>query len=168
MPRNVEIKARVDDLQALHERAAALAGHEPTEIRQDDTFFRCPAGRLKLREFADGTGELIFYQRTDQAGPKQSFYVRSPVADPRSLRECLEQAYGIVGRVRKTRWLYLAGRTRIHLDRVEGLGDFIELEVVLNDDEPLAAGEQEARSLMEKLGIEEAQLVEAAYVDLLR
>ena len=61
MPRNIEIKARVDDLDALAARVAAIATSGPTAIAQDDTFFPCPAGRLKLRELADGTGQLIFY-----------------------------------------------------------------------------------------------------------
>ena len=77
MPRNIEIKARVDDLDALAARVAAIATSGPTAIAQDDTFFPCPAGRLKLRELADGTGQLIFYQRADEEGPKASFYVLS-------------------------------------------------------------------------------------------
>jgi predicted adenylyl cyclase CyaB len=69
--------------------------------------------------------------------------------------------------VRKQRTLFLAGRTRIHLDRVEGLGDFLELEVVLAEGEPADAGVREARALMHALGVESSQLVEGAYVDLL-
>jgi predicted adenylyl cyclase CyaB len=76
-------------------------------------------------------------------------------------------AYGEAGRVRKQRTLFLAGRTRIHLDRVEGLGSFLELEVVLADDEPPAKGIAEAHRLMEQLGVASTQLVEGAYVDLL-
>ena len=75
-------------------------------------------------------------------------------------------AYGTMGRVRKHRILFLVGRTRIHLDRVEGLGQFLELEVVLEDDEPSEVGMSEAQSLMEKLGIQPSQLIEGAYVDL--
>jgi len=76
-------------------------------------------------------------------------------------------AYGQAGRVRKHRTLFLAGRTRIHLDKVEGLGDFLELEVVLEEGESAEKGVQEAHGLMAKLGIEPSQLIEDAYVDLL-
>ena len=69
--------------------------------------------------------------------------------------------------VRKRRILLLAGRTRIHLDRVENLGDFLELEVVLRDDEPVADGEAEALLLMTRLGVDPQDLIAAAYVDLL-
>ena len=77
MARNVEIKARISSVASLLPLAASLANEGPIEIEQDDTFFRCEAGRLKLRDFLDGTGELIFYRRADQAGPKESFYLRS-------------------------------------------------------------------------------------------
>ena len=167
MPRNVEIKAGIPSVDAIEPRAAALASAGPFEIAQDDTFFRCEAGRLKLRTFADGTGELVFYRRPDRRGPTESFYVRSAVSDPASLRDALALAYGEAGRVVKRRTLYLVGRTRVHLDRVDGLGDHLELEVVLADDEPLEAGVREAQALLARLGIAESQLVEGAYVDLL-
>ncbi|MDB5806320.1 MAG: adenylate cyclase, class [Betaproteobacteria bacterium] len=166
MARNIEIKARIDSVEALGPRAAALADSGPTEICQDDTFFNCAQGRLKLRAFSDASGELIFYRRADAQGPKVSFYVRTPTADPQGLREALTLAHGQCGRVQKTRLLYLAGRTRIHLDRVAGLGDFLELEVVLEEGEELEAGTREAHALMAQLGVTPAQLVEGAYVDL--
>jgi predicted adenylyl cyclase CyaB len=168
MARNVEIKAHVADMAALAARVAAIADSGPVEIPQDDTFFRCDVGRLKLRAFSDGTGELIFYRRPDQGGPKESFYVLSPTASPDTLREALTLAHGQVGRVVKHRTLFLAGRTRVHLDRVDGLGDFMELEVVLADGETLDAGVREARELMTRLGIAPGSLVEGAYLDLQR
>jgi predicted adenylyl cyclase CyaB len=166
MARNVEIKARVGDRDALMRRAQAIATGGPIEIAQDDTFFRCDSGRLKLRAFSAERGELIFYRRADTRGPKESFYLRSETASPDTLRESLALAYGVSGRVRKERTVYFAGRTRIHIDRVEGLGDFMELEVVLGDGESAAEGMREAHDLMAKLGIDASALVEGAYVDL--
>jgi len=165
--RNVEIKARIDSVESLLSKVAAITDEGPIEIAQDDTFFVCGSGRLKLRTLAGDKGELIFYRRADQRGPKESFYLRSPTESPDTLRQSLTLAYGQAGRVRKLRTLFLAGRTRIQLDHVEGLGCFLELEVVLSDDEPVEAGIREAQALMERLGIERSQLVEEAYVDLL-
>ncbi len=165
--RNIEIKARIESIEAAAARAAALADQGPIEIRQDDTFFTCDRGRLKLRAFSADAGELIFYRRPDQAGPKESFFVISPTASPDSLREALSLAYGQAGRVRKHRTLYLVGRTRVHLDRVEGLGHFLELEVVLSDGDRSDPAVEEAHNLMAALGITPAQLIEGAYVDLL-
>jgi adenylate cyclase class IV len=167
MPRNIEIKARTDSVGALAARAAGIADEGPIEITQDDTFFRCNTGRLKLREFTEDSGELIFYQRRDTSGPKESFYIRAPTRVPVALRECLTLAYGQVGRVRKQRTLFLVGRARIHIDRVADLGDFIEIEVVLEDGSPIQSGVNEAHDLMRRLGVKSSQLVEGAYVDLI-
>ena len=167
MARNVEIKAHIEGVESMVPKAAALADEGPVEIFQDDTFFVCPNGRLKLRVLAPGEGQLIFYRRSDLRGPKESFYLISSTTEPDVLRESLTLAYGQIGRVRKKRILFMKGRTRIHLDSVEGLGDFMELEVVLSDDESREEGEAIARDLMERLAILPSQLIENAYVDLL-
>ena len=167
MARNVEIKARIGSVAALEPRVAALADTGPTAIAQDDTFFHCPHGRLKLRVFADGRGELIAYDRSDTSGPKLSDYVRAPIAEPAALREALTRACRQRGRVIKQRTLYLIGPTRVHLDVVEGLGHFLELEVVLRDDQSAAEGEAVSQRLLAALGIAPGQLLAAAYIDLL-
>ena len=169
MPVNVEIKARIPSVEALLPVARALGDDEhPQLIHQDDTFFAVPHGRLKLRVFGDGSGELIHYHRADAQGPKLSDYVLAPVPEPESLREALTRACGLLGRVRKERILVLAGPTRIHLDRVEGLGDFLELEVVLADGQAEAEGTAIAQDLLARLGVQPEQLLRGAYLDLLR
>ena len=167
MARNVEIKARVHDLDATRRRAAALAQGPSELISQVDTFFVVPRGRLKVRQFGDGSGELIAYDRADEAGPKQSSYIVASSADAHALCAALARALAVRGRVVKRRELYLVGRTRVHLDEVERLGAFLELEVVLQDGEPMEAGEREARDLMRRLGVEAKDLVTGAYLDLL-
>ena len=167
MARNVEIKARIASVETVAPRVAALADQGPIEIVQDDTFFACDSGRLKLRAFSSEEGQLIFYRRPDQAGPKESFFVISPTTAPDTLREALSLAYGRAGRVHKHRTLYLIGRTRVHLDRVDDLGHFLELEVVLSEGEPMEPGVAEAQRIMTALGIAPDQLIEGAYVDLL-
>ena len=167
MPRNVEIKARVRDPAQLRARAQSVANGTPVEIQQDDTFFVCQSGRLKLRIFSESQGELIFYKRDDSPEPKESQYVIAPTSTPHKLRETLALALGECGRVRKTRTLFLAGKTRIHLDEVEGLGHFMELEVVLSDGETVAQGIKTAHRVMQQLGVCDEDLVDRAYVDLL-
>lgn len=167
MARNIEIKAHLASIDAIVTALRPLATGGPTEISQDDTFFRCDNGRLKLRAFSATHGELIFYRRDNQQGPKESFYVRAPTSDPAALRQALSLAHGETGRVIKQRTLYLIGRTRVHLDRVQGLGEFLELEVVMDDAEPLSSGVDEAHRLMAALGVQPHQLIEDAYVDLL-
>ena len=168
MARNIEIKARAQHFDQLRERAAQLAPDAPLIFRQQDFFYDVPRGRLKLRQFDDGTpAELIFYQRDDRDGPKASYYTRSPVTNPEAMHALLAQALTTRGIVSKERHVYLVGRTRIHLDRVDGLGDFIELEVLLGQDDDEAGGEQEAHEMFARLGVGEADLVPLAYVDLL-
>ena len=167
MARNIEIKARIDDFSAMYEKLALLADGLPDIIDQDDTFFICPHGRLKLRTFSPDRGELIFYQRPDQAGPKTSFYQLTETQDPDSLRETLTLAYGAAGRVIKQPTLFMTGQTRLHLDRVKHLGDYLEFEVVLDESETPEQSIAIAEDLLEKLGIERQELVDQAYVDLL-
>lgn len=166
--RNVEVKARVASLAETEVRARALADRGPFDLSQDDTFFACSAGRLKLRELAPDRGETIFYQRPDVPEPKLCRYTRVPTSAPALTRSLLADALGIIGRVRKRRRLYLAGETRIHLDEVEGLGDYLELEVVLGEGRSAAEGAAVAHRLLSELGVEPAQLVSGAYLDLLQ
>ena len=167
MARNVEIKARIENPSALLERATAVFDSDPVEILQDDTFFFCANGRLKLRELSPSHGQLIFYQRADSRGPKESSYFISNTSEPASLRQTLALSLGVSGRVRKRRRLFLIGNIRVHLDHVEGLGHFVELEVVLTEGESIEAGRVAAHNLMKQLGISEESLLDGAYVDML-
>jgi PAS domain S-box-containing protein len=166
--RNVEIKARVANLDELEARAREIADQGPFDLLQDDTFFGCAAGRLKLRELGPDRGEVIFYERPDIPGPKLCHYTIVPTQTPSLLRTTLSDALGVIGRVRKHRRLYLSGASRIHLDEVDGLGSYLELEVVLAESQSQAHGEAVARHLLSRLGVEEASLVSEAYVDLLQ
>lgn len=168
MNRNVEIKAKVASLEGIERRARVLADRGPIVLEQTDTFFACSRGRLKLREFADqAEAELIAYERPDTAEPKESRYAIYRTSDATGLRTLLEATLGIRGVVRKRRTLYWVGPTRVHLDQVEGLGAFVELEVVLDTTQRMGHGVAVADDLMVKLGISRADLVQQAYIDLL-
>lgn len=167
MPANIEIKARVRDAAQIRARAASLSDVPVELIPQEDTFFNVPQGRLKLRVLAPDRGQLIYYRRSDQGGPKRSDYHIAETADPDSLKHVLDLAYGIRGVVKKTRYLYLVGQTRIHVDDVEGLGQFMELEVVLREGQGDAEGEAIAEDLMTSLGVKRADLIEGAYMDMI-
>jgi adenylate cyclase class IV len=177
MPRNVEIKARLSDPETVRERVRTHADGPLRTMHQRDTFFRAPRGRLKLREIVwvdaspagePGTrAELIFYERLDAPGPTLSTYRRAPCPDPEATRALLSAALGTAGEVRKRRTVAHVGPTRIHLDAVDGLGDFLELEVVLRDGQAPAEGERLARHLLADLGVPPEARVSVAYADLL-
>lgn len=167
MPSNIEIKARARNFAEIRRRAEAISDRPVEVIPQEDTFFNVEHGRLKLRILAPGYGQIIYYERPDQDGPKRSDYQIAEISDPENLKHVLELAYGIRGVVNKTRYLFLVGQTRIHLDDVQGLGQFMELEVVMHDGQSDAEGQAIAEDLMHRLGMPEADLLEGAYMDLL-
>jgi len=167
MPRNVEIKAHVCDFEALRQRVEALSNTPVEILDQLDTFYITPKGRLKLRVLAPDCCELIQYARADDSTAKTSTYdiVRSD--DPAAFSRILESALPIRGVITKRRRLYLIGQTRVHLDEVDGLGTFMELEVVLSKGQTAEYGARIANDLMEKLGIAPEDLISGAYIDLL-
>lgn len=182
--RNLELKAFDPGPEATAARALALGASEqgvthggfvasvaPTAAiatnqawHQRDTYFAARHGRLKLREQDGAEAELIAYRRGDAFQAAESDYVRVVVGDPSALSDALERALGpAVVVVSKRRRLFTWENARIHLDDVEGLGAFVEIEIVDPDER---APEQMAR-LREALGIEDSALVAVGYCDLL-
>ena len=170
MPANIEIKAKITDFARTCVLAEALSDTPAETLVQEDIFFYLPnasQGRLKLRQFSPVRGELIFYQRENSAGPKKCVYEIVPTVMPDSLKSLLAKALGVRGTVSKTRLLYRVGQTRIHLDKVKQLGEFLELEVVLRPGQSEMEGQQIASALMERLAVPKTDLIERAYIDLL-
>ena len=167
MSRNVEIKASCPDLNPVRGGAARLASSPGQIVDQRDTFFVVPTGRLKVREFADGSGELIAYERSDQKEPKTSEYTRIECREAAALIHALKRVLALRGVVVKRREVFLVGRTRIHLDQVEDLGSFVELEVVLSEGGSFENGVREADELLQALGLPRSALIAGAYIDLL-
>jgi len=167
MARNVEIKARIREPDQFRERVEELSDTPVEILDQQDTFFHVRRGRIKLRVFSDGRGELIAYQRPDAPGPVVSDYHLVRTENPEGLKSFLDELLGVRGVVRKRRRLYRTGQTRIHLDYVEDLGAFLELEVVLGEDQSKDDGARIAGQILADLWIPEADRVDSAYIDLL-
>ena len=166
--RNIEIKARITNIEAAEAVASRLSTDAtPLRCHQRDTYFNVPSGRLKLRQCGDRS-ELIYYVRRDQPGPKRSDYEISPVDQPEKTRSILGEALGIKVEVRKQRTIYFVEEVRVHLDSIEGLGCFLELEAVLDE----GTGEERARALVLELldafSISDEDLVEDSYCDLVK
>ncbi len=167
MPTNIEIKARLTNRAAAEAVAARLSDTPPETIHQEDFFFACNRGRLKLRMFASDRGELIRYERSVVADARESRYLIARTPDPQILNEILTAALGRIGVVKKTRILYLIGQTRVHIDGVQELGDFLELEVVLRPRQSELEGKNIVTALLAEFGIAQNELIAEAYVDLL-
>ncbi len=167
MPRviNLEIKARCRNPEQvrriLRQRQAKSAGTD----HQRDTYFRVPQGRLKLRE-GNIENALIHYQRPNAGGPKTSDVLLHP-ATP-GLREVLAAALPVLVVVEKEREIYYLDNVKIHIDRVEGLGSFVEIEAAGDANADRGALEAQCRELMIAFGIREEDLVAESYSDLLK
>jgi homotetrameric cytidine deaminase len=168
--RNVELKARDPDPARSLERALALGAEDMGEIRQRDTYFDGARGRLKLHEQETGGSplwdELIEYSRADSTDARTSTYLRVPVADAAPLRDALDAAYGTLVTVTKRRRVLRWEGVRIHLDDVDGLGNYLELEAVADPDSDLRAEHKKIARLRAELQIEDANLVAMSYSDL--
>ena len=175
--RNLEFKARLknDDEKDAIRRARSLGAEIWGDLRQTDTYFATPRGRLKLRETAGFEAELIFYERDESSATRPSDYTRAAVRQAAELAEALSRALGVVGVVRKRRTLLLVDVVRIHLDNVEGLGRFLELEVPVT---PVSGSEQDGvpgeavaaatlADLMAGLGYTQDDAIRQSYLDLL-
>jgi predicted adenylyl cyclase CyaB len=163
---NIEIKAPTPEAARLEERLLVLPARLEWVRRQRDVFFRVPTGYLKLRLPSEGPGELIAYQRNAGSGPRPSDYDITPVADPSGMEQVLARSLGVRGEVRKERHLYLWRHTRIHLDEVEGLGRFVELEGVAREI-PLAEARREVDRVIGVLGLDPATFLYRPYLELL-
>jgi adenylate cyclase class 2 len=164
--RNLEIKAVDPDPQATLRAALELGAEDAGWLHQRDTYFHAVQGRLKLREAPPEPAELIAYARAELAGPKVSLYRVVPVADHHALIEALSESLGVKVVVEKARRLLRWRNVRIHLDRVEGLGDFVELEAVAASPGGLEVERDRVEELRAALGITDELLVAHGYADL--
>ena len=165
---NLELKARCSDLEAARERAREVATAWVGVDEQTDTYFVTRAGRLKLRQSSLAGAQLIPYLRPDERAAKRSEYQVLAVEDGPGLARMLSAMLGVHRVVRKRREIALYENVRIHLDRVEGLGDFVELEAVWDGGEAgLALQERRLAFLRERLGIRDEDVVAGSYETLL-
>lgn len=167
MAKNIEMKARIKDYKETKQLFYQLTKTEPIILNQRDIFYHFWFGRLKLRQINNKTSELIFYQRPDLSTSKLSNYKVWTINKPQRLDKVLGIVLGRVGIVEKTRLLFLKDNIRFHLDRVTNLGDFIELEYMVVDNEPLTQAQKKVDAIIEKLNISDTDYVSVAYVDLL-
>lgn len=168
MAKNIEIKAWAGDFNRQKIIAETLCKHPGEQIWQEDIFFNISKGRLKLRIFDSGSGELIYYIRSDSSGPKVSQYEISVTNEPESLKNIMTSSLGVRGVIKKQRTLYKIGLTHIHFDQVEGLGNFIELEFVMQDNISKNEALQTVENLMKKLEIQDNHLINTAYIDMVQ
>ena len=167
--RNIELKARCSDLAPARAASVALGAEPRDRMRQVDTYFAVPTGRLKLREIerdAGASAELIAYARPDATDARASDYRVVPVPDPAALKAALAETVGVRGVVAKRREVLVWRNVRIHLDDVRGVGTFVEFEAVVGPDHGEAESAANLRAAAGALGIGEGDAVAGSYIDL--
>ena len=164
---NIEIKAKSDNLEVIRKILKSRNADFKGEDHQIDTYFNTTKGRLKLRE---GTIEnsLIHYQRENTSGPKQSDVTLFTLEPNSSLKEVLTNALGVLVIVDKKREIYFLDNVKFHLDSVEGLGTFVEIEAI---DAVGDIGKEvllkQCETFLSLFQIQQTDLVAVSYSDLL-
>jgi len=165
--RLIEFKARCADLGRVRKQLKGKARLLDV-LRQRDTYFRSPRGRLKIRE-TEGVGgaQLIFYQRSDEPEVRQSSVFLCRIDDAASVKQILSEVLGVEGSVEKVREVFSWDGVKVHLDEVKSLGGFIEMEMELDEEVDVAAGKERVEGLMSRLGLKKKEIVPSSYIDLL-
>lgn len=167
MALNVEIKAKAVDPEFirgfLKKNMAEFKGID----LQTDTYFRTATGRLKLRE-GNIENNLIYYERQDTPGAKESNFQLVPVRDVKTLKEVLAKSLGIKIVVKKRREIYFIRNVKFHIDEVESLGNFAEIEASdLYDDIPKDELQRQCDFYLKELNIKREDLISVSYSDML-
>jgi adenylate cyclase, class 2 len=164
---NVEIKARCQNPAFIRQFLANQQAHFIGVDHQIDTYFHCINGRLKLRQ-GNIENALIHYERSNQAGPKQSLVTMTAVQDGDALKAVLLAAHGTKVVVDKRRHIYFIDNVKFHLDEVQGLGHFVEIEAIDKDGsighEKLL---QQCQHYLQAFAIAAADLLTNSYSDML-
>ncbi len=164
--RNLEFKAKAKSLDRLHEDLTRLKAEYVQSMYQIDTYFNVPKGRLKLREVENYEATLVYYERPDAAASRYSRYQLCGIANHEAFKQMMSDVLGLKVIVEKKRELWTYGNTRIHLDEVINLGEFVELETVFRDQSE-AEAQAEHKLVKETLQISAADLIPVSYSDLL-
>ncbi len=168
MPRNIEIKTALSDLESTRAAVERLGARYAEDLEQVDRYYEIDgARRLKLRSFGNGRAEIIRYSRPEAEGVRASDYEVTPVRDE-SAGLCLVPKGRALVIVRKRRQVYMLDNVRIHLDRVEGLGEFLELEAVLDAAHDDTRCRAQVDEITAALGLDPRLFIRASYADMMR
>lgn len=167
---NVEIKAKCGNMGMYEEKLRKMGAELIRIEEQKDTYFSILEGRLKLRDLSSAA-RLIYYVRENISEPKKSEVLIFDIDDInrcRVLMDILKHLFPIRCIVRKSRKIYRFQNIHIHLDRVEGLGSFLELEGTLQKSQTISSLRKQVGDFQKILGIEEEDLLNVSYSDMLQ
>ena len=164
--KNLEAKFRLSNHAEAEERARAIGYTRRAVLNQRDTFFRVANGKLKLRE-ENGSAVLIFYHRGESGPLMLSNYEIAKVANPPRTLRILATALGPIAVVEKVRTLMMRDNVRLHLDQVERLGEFGEIEAVIADGDDPERSRSAVNEILGALKVEKADLIDVSYFEMI-
>ncbi len=164
---NIEIKAKTDNQEHIRKILKSKKAEFKGIDNQIDTYFNVSSGRLKLRK-GNIENQLIYYERKNQVWPKQSDVTLFKTVPDSSLKEILKQALGVLVVVEKKREIYFIDNVKFHLDTVEGLGTFVEIEAIdINGKIGKEKLSEQCNYYLDLLKIAHEDLIPDSYSDLL-
>lgn len=168
MPKNYEIKAWVPNISSAFKSAeeyiSSYKNSSHFTEKQKDIYYKVPSGRLKLRIINGTKGNLIYYSRKEKRGRRVSYYSIYASDDPMNIDRLLRKVFRVSVTVSKKRDVFIAGNTRIHIDRVYSLGNYLEFEIIFNS---FKAATNKMNRLINHFGLENQQLIKHSYSDLI-
>jgi predicted adenylyl cyclase CyaB len=164
--KNLELKSKSVNMEKLRLLMLELGAEHQKTMHQIDTYFNVPKGRLKLREIDGETAQLVYYERADESASRYSNYSIVEITDSSGFKQMMMDALGVKAIVDKVRELWMYGNTRIHVDDVDGLGYFVELETVITNQTNTEA-QAEHHFVKRALEIDDAKIVPVSYSDLI-
>ena len=163
--KNLELKSKCVNMEKLRRLMFELGAEHQKTMHQIDTYFNVPKGRLKLREIDGEMAQLVYYERADESASRYSNYSIVEITDASGFKQMMN-AIGVKAVVDKVRELWMYGNTRIHVDDVDGLGHFVELETVITNQTNTEA-QAEHHFVKRALEIDDVEIVPVSYSDLI-
>lgn len=164
---NAEIKAKANNIDLLHQKLIKLGAEFKGIDNQVDTYFNVENGRLKLRS-GNIENSLIFYRRIDKAEVRESEIFLEKLPPENNMKNLLSASNGVLVEVVKARRIYFINNVKFHLDTVEGLGEFVEIEAIdESGKQDVSLLQQQCSSYVELLGLEREDFLSHSYSDLI-
>lgn len=165
MNKNLEIKIKLDNTSQINSIRNSLSKYSRSVEKQIDIYYKVSKGRLKLRIINDKEGSLILYNRVEKKGKRISHYTISKTKDFKELDFILTRQFDTLIKVIKKREIYILKNVRVHLDKVSGLGNYLEIEIIYSD---LMKAKKQMAELIKLLHLDEKKFIKNSYSDLLK
>lgn len=165
MNKNLEIKIKLEDASHINSIRNSLKQYSRSVEKQIDVYYKVRKGRLKLRIINDKEGSLILYKRAEKKGKRISHYIISKTKDFRELDFILSRQFEILVKVIKKREIFVSKNVRVHLDKVSGLGNFLEIEIIYSK---LLNAKKQMKELINLLHLDEKKFIKNSYSDMLK